>query len=1309
MKILHTGGRGGALPPGSADIAAPAAEVTIMHVEAPEAEATVQAGAMILGRGWVVSDADIACIRLYLDGRFRGYAAYGAPRPDVLARFPTYGQAAQSGITFALSATDVAGPTAELSVVVRTRSGRETRRLVRLRIAGLPATAPSGRDTSAISWPVRLAVERASIDDALTLQVSGWVAGAVPVRQLRLFLGDVALQAPEFGLPRPDIAARHPEYVHAALSGFRLVQRLDEAAAARSPLMVEALCEGGVRRHVTRPLDRAADNSPAGISCDIEQPVLLGGVARDAVRGALTIGGWAVAPAGVDFIEVRIDEQVVGRAFYGIRRPDVAASFADQPSCLLSGFTLHVPAGQIADGAHAVCVTVQDRGGVRAARPFAIFVENSTEIPSWETLRRTIGQAEIDHAMAGLDRLGHRFFTIHVCLADLSAETIRRARDTLASVRAQAYPHWRVALHAPPGTRATRVLASLAAEAAPQDAAAPDPRPGPDLCQGQDGHFICRLRAGDRLGPDALLEFAVQAARTPAQDFIYGDDRRPDPAAGRDAAFFKPDWSPDLLLAFNYIGRSWCARETLVAAAGIAPEELFRTGDHACVLRLTEAAQAVGHVASLLLDTTQASYGHGNADETADRDCAVAVAAALARRGISGTVVPGRAPGTLAVRREVAQWEVAQGQVARGGRVSVIIPTIAARGLIQKTIEGLRKKTDWPDIEIICIDNIPARQDLDWKRWLRLHADRVIEIDDRFNWSRLNNAGAAAATGAYLLFLNDDIEILHADWLRVLASHAARPEVAAVGPQLLYPGGSVQEAGMFLTHGGARHAFRFAAGAAPGPFGLAQCERNVLAVTGACMMMRREAFEAAGGFNETHGVVNNDVDYCLRAHRAGQHILFTPQARLIHHELASRAELTDSYDTAAFDQDWGRVLAMGDPFFNPNLSPDSDLWEPESEPVECLHAAQPLAAGLRVRRILALILGDEIDFLHALRALRRLKARFSGASVHVLAGPAAAALAARQDLASCIDGVVNFDAALAEPHTDRVVAQRSLDLLRAQLAPYRFDIAIDLCSRPNLRHALRHTGAAMLAGFEQDGLFAWLDVAVQPEASVPLLRKRDHMSDQLTRLVDAVALACEPAAPGLPGPEMADARTYLADLMAPAGVARDFFAATLVCVHPGAGPGSFAWPAAHFATLVDLLARLPATRVVIIGDDVGAATAEDVLLRIDGALSLVGVVRPVDLPFVLRACNLFVGGASAPAHLAASLGVPTVALHDAAQDARACAAVGPNAVALQRRMRCGPCYIQATSDCPRDMACLTGLPPGQVYRACLRLLDMVGQ
>ena len=156
------------------------------------------------------------------------------------------------------------------------------------------------------------------------------------------------------------------------------------------------------------------------------------------------------------------------------------------------------------------------------------------------------------------------------------------------------------------------------------------------------------------------------------------------------------------------------------------------------------------------------------------------------------------------------------------------------------------------------------------------------------NWSRFNNRGTELADGEYLLFLNDDIEVQQEGWLDALLEHAKRPEVGIVGPQLLYPNRKVQHAGIFLTTLGAgRHSFRFLAEDDPGYFGLALTQRNVIAVTGACMLIRRDTFDRIGGFDEAHEVVNNDVDCCLRVWRAGLNVVYTPYAQLIHHELAS--------------------------------------------------------------------------------------------------------------------------------------------------------------------------------------------------------------------------------------------------------------------------------------------------------------------------------------------------------------------------------------------------------------------------------------
>ena len=167
------------------------------------------------------------------------------------------------------------------------------------------------------------------------------------------------------------------------------------------------------------------------------------------------------------------------------------------------------------------------------------------------------------------------------------------------------------------------------------------------------------------------------------------------------------------------------------------------------------------------------------------------------------------------------------------------------------------------------------------------------------------------------------------DWLDALLEHAQRPEVGVVGPQLLYPDRKVQHAGIFLTTLGAgRHSFRFLAEDDPGYFGLALTQRNVAAVTGACMLMRRDVFDRIGRFDEAHEVVNNDVDFCLRSWQAGLSVVYTPHAQLVHHEMASRADMKDVFDAGHFAKQWRTFYAAGDPFFSPRLTKYADEYRP---------------------------------------------------------------------------------------------------------------------------------------------------------------------------------------------------------------------------------------------------------------------------------------------------------------------------------------------------------------------------------------------
>jgi GT2 family glycosyltransferase len=198
----------------------------------------------------------------------------------------------------------------------------------------------------------------------------------------------------------------------------------------------------------------------------------------------------------------------------------------------------------------------------------------------------------------------------------------------------------------------------------------------------------------------------------------------------------------------------------------------------------------------------------------------------------------------------------------------------------------------------------------------------VVRDERPFNFAALNNAAAAGSEADHLLFLNNDTEVITREWIEELLAEAARPEVGAVAPLLLYPDGTVQHAGAAVgLHGYAGHPFAGLRPDEPTPFGSAtDGTRNWLAVTAACMLVERRKFEAVGGFDESFVVAGNDVDLCLRLTAAGHRSLCVPHARLVHHESTSRGAHIDPGDFRHSERSYGEFRTVGDPFYNPNLT-----------------------------------------------------------------------------------------------------------------------------------------------------------------------------------------------------------------------------------------------------------------------------------------------------------------------------------------------------------------------------------------------------
>ena len=1042
---------------------------------------------------------------------------------------------------------------------------------------------------------------------------------------------------------------------------------------------------------------RAAPPAPEGLLF-IDVPASADRVADVAVHGGLSVVGWALSPQGIASVEVALDGRRAAVAYYGIRRPDVAAAYPGWTGCLQSGYAAHVAPKMLTAGRHVVTVTARDRAGTALEQAFSIDVKALDDQRGPWSVRSKISQVEADLKLAQLAGLDwHPRFLVVLAKASAARgdQGLEGSRLSLASLSRQVYDRWQLCV--PASNRKYRAELIEGFDECAHRVVAGEPNYPSEVSShgGSDAGapvYVLSMAPGDTLGCDALLEFALASALDRDAGLFYADERRINPIDGKQQAYFKPQWSPDLLLSSNYMGRAWCASLMLLKAAGLDAGKLAVSGDYDAILRLTECHGAIRHIAKLLFQRGTDARGTDRQDTEAVES--KALAAALTRRKIAGAVRRGCAAHYYRVQRRL---------LARP-RVSIIVPTCAAGGMIKTCVESLRERTAYREFEIVCIENVTVERKL-WKSWLARNVNTVVATDKAFNWSRFNNEAAARARGEYLLFLNDDTEVIEPEWLDALIEHAQRPEVGVVGAQLLYPDRTVQHAGLALDREGrGRHMFRHQQHNDPGYFGLALTQRNVIGVTGACLMTRRETFEKLGRFQEAHAVVNGDLDFCLKSWNAGLANIYTPYARLIHHELASRSGMKDQYDAPVFHRQWRGAIAAGDPYFNAHLSLEHDQVSIDSEPYEEVYAGTPLFDAASVRRILVVKVDHIGDCITALPSVRRLKRAFPSASITMLAARGTVAIWKAE---ASVDSIVNFDVFHARSGLGTVkVAEKDLIKLGRSLSDMRFDLAVDLRKQPDTRHLLQLSGARILAGFDHQGRFPWLDVALEWDEDVPLRAKHGHVSTDLNALVDRIVAAATPSERS-PPPKTPPPLTSTLPLSLRTPALRRLLAKPLVCLHPGAGSEMRQWPLARFSELIDGLTDRGQVHVAIIGGADDAELVREVIRRTGkrpGVFNLAGKLTLAELPALLARAALFVGNNSGPQHLAASLGIPTVGIHSGVVDAHEWGPAGAQAVAVRRHMSCSPCFIEHAKDCPRALACLTDIDSRAVLGSCMRLL-----
>ena len=442
------------------------------------------------------------------------------------------------------------------------------------------------------------------------------------------------------------------------------------------------------------------------------------------------------------------------------------------------------------------------------------------------------------------------------------------------------------------------------------------------------GEFVALLDNDDELAINAFYEVVKVLNENPELDLIYSDEDKIDMDGNRSDPAFKPDWSPDLLLGTNYISHLGVYRRSILEEIGGFRKGYEGSQDYDLVLRFTEKTtkERIKHIPKVLyywrmLPTSTAvdQGSKGYAFEAGLR----AVQDALVRRGMNGHATHGAANGLYDVYYDIESEKL----------VSIIIPTKNGYKDVQRCVSSIIEKTTYQNYEIIMADNgstDPKMHELYAEFEQQLPGRFFVEsIDIPFNFSTINNRAVKKAHGEYLLFLNNDTEVITENWLTLMVSFAQQERIGCVGAKLLYPNNTVQHAGVILGLGGvAGHGHYGYPHGDLGYFGRLAINVNYSAVTAACLLMKKADFDAVGGFEEAFTVAFNDVDLCLKVQALGRDNVWLHEAELYHFESQTRGYDDKGKKKKRFEQEkvmmeekWGPSIE-NDPFYNPNLTRD---------------------------------------------------------------------------------------------------------------------------------------------------------------------------------------------------------------------------------------------------------------------------------------------------------------------------------------------------------------------------------------------------
>lgn len=446
------------------------------------------------------------------------------------------------------------------------------------------------------------------------------------------------------------------------------------------------------------------------------------------------------------------------------------------------------------------------------------------------------------------------------------------------------------------------------------------------------GEYLALLDHDDELTPNALYEVACLLNKYPKADYIYSDEDKIELNENNKYVepFLKPDWSPELLYSIMYTCHLSIYKKKIFDKVGGFRKGYEGAQDWDLALRVTQITNNIYHIPKVLYHWRKipgsTSVSQSGAKPYAYIASEKALSDLLKTNKISGRIEQGPFIGSYFLRKNIIKPKL----------VSIIIPTKDKVDVLKRCLDSIFQKTSYIKYEIIVVDT-GSTEPKTKKYYQKIVSNPKVKIlywHKKFNFSEVNNFAVTHSRGDYLLFLNNDIEVINSNWLENMVEHIQSKNVGAVGAKLYFPNKTIQHCGVILGLGPDRVAghpyYHHTDGL--GYFGINQLIRNYSAVTGACLLTKKEIHQKIGGFDKNLAISFNDVDYCLKIRQKGYRIVYTPLSKLYHHESISlgKVELQqrkiNENETEYMKKKWGKLLT-NDPYFHPNFSLDhEDYW-----------------------------------------------------------------------------------------------------------------------------------------------------------------------------------------------------------------------------------------------------------------------------------------------------------------------------------------------------------------------------------------------